>query len=204
MTVASVRLAESVQTLIDARLDTIDRMLLGRVPRPDRLAIVRDLETQIFDLLQGCGADEPGRDDVLAVLARLDPPEAYLSEAIEEGPGTGREPAAVPLRPTTRRGQGPRVAKLSGILGLAALALVLLLPLVYVAAALLESEAVLFIGGFVAGCLVLVGSLAGLVLGIHARRDGVWAILGVVTSLVALLFSGVAGLIVLFLMVTSS
>src|SRR4051812_8571371 len=58
MTVASIRLTESLQTLIDARLDTVDRMLLGRVPRADRLAIARDLEAQIFDLLQECGADE--------------------------------------------------------------------------------------------------------------------------------------------------
>ena len=39
MTVAPVRLPESLQALIDARLDTVDRMLLGRVPRPDRMAI---------------------------------------------------------------------------------------------------------------------------------------------------------------------
>src|SRR3954453_8385437 len=67
-TVASIRLTDSLQALIDARLDTVDRMLLGRVPRADRLAIARDLEAQIFDLLQECGADELGRDDVLAVL----------------------------------------------------------------------------------------------------------------------------------------
>ncbi|HEX8199868.1 MAG TPA: hypothetical protein VF590_05230 [Isosphaeraceae bacterium] len=203
MTIASVRLADSVQALIDARLDTIDRMLLGRVPRPDRLAITRDLETQIFELLQDCGADEPGRDDVLAVLARLDPPEAYLPEATDAGPGTGREPAPLPYRPLTRGGPGPRVAKLSGLLGLSALALVLLMPLVYVVAALLESEAVLFVVGFGVGGVIFVGSLAGLVLGIHARRGGVWAILGVVTSLVALLFSGLAGLYVLLLLLSS-
>ena len=41
MTVAAVHLSGSVQTLIDSRLDTIDRMLLGRLSRQDRLAIVR-------------------------------------------------------------------------------------------------------------------------------------------------------------------
>jgi hypothetical protein len=53
MMATQVRLSESVQALIDARLDTIDRMLLGRVSRADRLDIVRDVETQIFELLQG-------------------------------------------------------------------------------------------------------------------------------------------------------
>ena len=32
----------AARVLIDARLDTIDRMLQGRLPRVDRLAIVRN------------------------------------------------------------------------------------------------------------------------------------------------------------------
>ena len=93
MTVATTQLSESLQVLVDARLDTIDRMLLGRVPRADRLAIVRDLETQIFELLQERDRDagELGRDDVLAVLSSLDPPEAYLPEETDEGPAQSVE-----------------------------------------------------------------------------------------------------------------
>jgi hypothetical protein len=34
----AVTLTESAKALVDSRLDTIDRMLLGRVPRADRLA----------------------------------------------------------------------------------------------------------------------------------------------------------------------
>jgi hypothetical protein len=67
----------------------------------------------------------------------------------------------------------------------------------------MESEAVLFIGGFAVGGLIFVGGLVGLVLGVHSRRLGVWAILGMVTSFLALLFSGVAGLYVLFLLASS-
>ena len=191
MTVASVRLPESLQALIDARLDTVDRMLLGRVPRPDRLAIVGDLEAQILDLLQGREADELGRDDVLAVLARLDPPEAYLPEEGGAGPAPGAGPCCHPGR--CPGGTGPRAAKLSGVAGLSALALILLSPLVYVVAALLESEAVLFVGAFGVGGLVFIGGLVGLVLGIRAWREGPWAILGVFASLAALLLAAPAG-----------
>ena len=48
MMVATARISDSVQTLIDSRLDTIDRMLLGRLSRQDRLAIVREVESQIM------------------------------------------------------------------------------------------------------------------------------------------------------------
>ena len=191
MTVASVRLPEALQAMIDARLDTVDRMLLGRVPRPDRLAIVGDLEAQIFDLLQGREAEGLGRDDVLAVLARLDPPEAYLPEEGRAGPAPGR--GAAQPRPLPRLDRGSGSAKVSGIVGLAALALILLSPLLYVAAAMLESEAVLFVGVMPVGGLVFIGGIVGLVLGIQARREGVWAIVGAFASLAALLLAGAAG-----------
>ena len=80
MPAISVQLTESLQALIDTRLDTIDRMLLESVARQDRLAIVRDVETQVYELLQERGTEELDREDVLAVLGRLDPPEAYLPE----------------------------------------------------------------------------------------------------------------------------
>ena len=70
--VATTQIAESLQTLIDSRLDTIDRMLLGRLPRSERLEIVREVEGQIHELLGERGSDELTREDVLAVLARLD------------------------------------------------------------------------------------------------------------------------------------
>src|SRR5262245_28692687 len=116
MTVATMPLLGSQQALIDARLDTIDRMLLGRVPRQDRLAIVKEVEAQVFELLQERDTEELDRDDVLAVLARLDPPEAYLPEE------AGEEPASSPMRSRTRLIEPKRkgdlqVAKASGILG---------------------------------------------------------------------------------------
>jgi hypothetical protein len=52
MTGTMVQLPRELEMLIDSRLETIERMLVGRVPRQDRLAIVREVESQIYDLLQ--------------------------------------------------------------------------------------------------------------------------------------------------------
>src|SRR5262249_42118102 len=125
MSVATKGFARSTQHLIDSRLDTIDRMLLGRVPRQERIEIVREVEAQIFEQLHERGADEWSRDDVLDVLGRLDPPEAYLPEEeaelgavrsrISSGPQAGR-------RSPVGRGDS-RAGKVSGILGLVAMSL---------------------------------------------------------------------------------
>lgn len=74
MTVAThrtIQLSTALQSLIDSRLDTVDRMLLSRVPRGERLAIVREVESQIDELLSERETDEVSREDVLAVLGRL-------------------------------------------------------------------------------------------------------------------------------------
>src|SRR5215217_7291486 len=93
-TLTAPLLAPTLQALIDLRLDTIDRLLLNHLPRQDRVNIVSEVEAQIFELLGEQGDDEPTRDDVLAVLARLDPPEAYVPEdaAPLDRPATQREP----------------------------------------------------------------------------------------------------------------
>ena len=125
-TMAAVGLSDAVQTLIDARLDTIDRMLLGRVPRSDRLAIVREVEGQIHDLLAERGSDEPDRDDVLAVLARLDPPEAYLPEESDGAAPAVRVPSAPrAVAPPCRRSRAPAASWAS------ALGLFLLVPVFF-------------------------------------------------------------------------
>ena len=46
----SPTMSEACQSLIDARLDTIDRMLIGQVPRSDRTAIIGEIESQIHEL----------------------------------------------------------------------------------------------------------------------------------------------------------
>jgi hypothetical protein len=194
-TVTSVVVPELLQTLIDSRLDTIDRMLLGRVARSERLEIVREVESQIFELLQERGAHEPTREDVLAVLARLDPPEAYLPEEFGAEQASrrpvasraGRAPAALPTRP-----EGPvrnRTAIASGILGIASMVLLILnLPLLIGLANSNVGELVLFVWYFVTG-LAFIGSVTGISLAASCRLRGSWAITGLVTGLMALLGS---------------
>ncbi len=113
MTVAtdhSLHLSGSMQTMIDSRLDTVERMLLGRVPRAERLAIVREVESQIHELLRECDAEELSREDVLAVLARLDPPEAFLPEhgELETPPAARRASLDLPRQVRPPAIAGPR------------------------------------------------------------------------------------------------
>jgi len=43
--IASIHVSESLQPLIDCRLVTIDRMLLGPLPLSERVEIVREVES---------------------------------------------------------------------------------------------------------------------------------------------------------------
>jgi hypothetical protein len=197
-------LAESLRTLVDFRLDTIDRVLLGRVPREDRLAIVREVESQIHELLAARDPDTLCREDVLAVLGRLDPPEAYLpDESGEPRPASSRRitspfPARA-TRPPARFGEG----KLGGIIGLSALGLVLLTPVFYLISALSQSEIVLFVGLFGIAILGFAGGMSGLVLSIRGRHQGAWPILGIVAGATALTLSLLGGVFVLLELLAS-
>jgi hypothetical protein len=188
MTGTMVQLPRALEMLIESRLDTIDRMLVGRMPRPDRLAIVREVESQIYDLLQEGEHDEHTRESILGVLARLDPPEAYLPEE------TSGEPtrAALPLTRRSRiasepHGTNAQVGRTSGILGLVAAFMLLLSPLPYVLGLLLESEIVMLCGWGAEILTVFALSILGIVLGTYARCKGAWAIVGVVASALSIL-----------------
>jgi hypothetical protein len=173
---ATERLPRQLQRLIDARLDTIDRMLLGRLPRADRLAVVREVEGQVYELLGERPGHELDREDVLAVLARLDPPEAYLPE---EG---GHEAAAVllPPRASARGAAGP--ARVTGILGLLLLGLVALWPVTLLLTELSEAgDAGLFLL-LGESLLMAAGGVPVFVLSVVWRRGGGWAVLGVVAG----------------------
>ena len=115
-------------------------MLLGRVPRQDREAIVKEVETQIHELLHENDRDEPGRDDALAVLVLFDPPEAYLPEdSPSPSPiANSAQLLRVSQSARTKQSQNPRAG---GIIGRALLVEVLLLPpLVWAIAVALKSE----------------------------------------------------------------
>ena len=187
MTIDAARLSTALQLLIDARLNTIDRMLLDVVSRQDRLAIVRDVESQILEQLQRRGTDELSREDVLAVLATLDPPEAYLPEDSADSP---REPRAVPTIRRASEGRasaGSGKAKASGVLGILTLVAAILLPVLsWTIAMFLESEFVFFAGEIGSGILVSVGGVLSIIFAANAGLRHGWAIAGLITSTLAM------------------
>lgn len=196
MKVATESLSGSLQTLIDARLDTIDRMLLGRVPRADRLAIVREVESQIFELLHGQGEpEELSRDEVLAVLGRLDPPEAYLPEEWQDASGPVRVPSArvsAPARPSSSR-----AGKASFIVGLATLALVALSPMIVIGAEFTGSkEVTIFLWLGTVGT-VIVGGFTAIGLAVFSRLREFGAVFGLVTGIFSVLAAIAGGIFLL-------
>ena len=195
-TITSVQVPELLQPLIDSRLDTIDRMLLGRMPRSERLEIVREVESQIFELLRERCSDEPTREDVLAVLARLDPPEAYLAEEPEREPGARPRPLIGPTVPFQLRAQpagGARrkTALASGVLGIAVIALLILAwPLLAGFATMFpDPGALVGIFFFMLMAIAFIGSLTAISLAAYSHLQGRWAIAGLVTGLFALVGS---------------
>lgn len=202
VTMSTGRLPRTLQKLIDARLDTIDRMLLGRLPRADRLSVVRDVEGQIFDLLGERPGHELDREDVLTVLTQLDPPEAYIPE---EG---GYEATAV-LLPASNVGRARRSASVEvspderkraavmGIIGLMLFGLVALWPTGYVLAIFAQLGEGALYGLLGLSALTLLVSVPTLVLSILWRRGGAWATVGIVASAVGLMAAPLSTLILL-------
>jgi hypothetical protein len=95
------------RTLIDARLDAIEQILLRvQVSYSERRHIVGEVETQIFELLSRRG-DNPTREDVVAVLDSLDPPEAYVPEELRDKLGESA------IGPSAAKPKGPRVSKVA-------------------------------------------------------------------------------------------
>jgi hypothetical protein len=188
MTVATARISESFQTLIDSRLDTIDRILSGRIPRQERTAIVMEVESQIYELLHARDADELTREAVLAVLARLDPPEAYIPDDTESLAASSRAALtsrSSPAVPRSDQGTG----RVSGILGLAALTLVVIYPALFMIALSLQSQLVAFALCGVTLALAFPAGILGLVLGLYSRKSGAWAVVGIAASVLSLLLS---------------
>jgi hypothetical protein len=199
MTTDAIELSGSLQALVDSRLDTIDRMLMGRMPRQERMAIVREVEAQIFDLLQERGGEDITREDVLAVLARLDPPEAYLPEETAVEPisprATSREQAVRPAR----RGD-PKVARISGILGLVMMVLALFSPVLgYGIAIPFQSLAAFWVVCGIVSSLAFVSGIIAFVLAIYSRMASAWAGVGVVTSSLSWLFAPTLPALALYL-----
>ena len=110
-----------VKSRVDAHLDAVEKQLQAAgADRSKRRGIVDDLETQILDMLAARHAQAVVPADVEEVLARLDPPEAYVGEAPSSSvPG----PTAIPRVRSSFSPQAARAAWCIGVgfLGLAVL-----------------------------------------------------------------------------------
>src|SRR5215470_4522668 len=113
MTATIDELKRPLRNLIDNRLDGIDRILMeAGTPRAERGTILSDIEGQIYEMLRAkVGEQEPSRRDVLDVLAKLDPPEAYAPEDQAEKAAELKPIAAVaaqsPRLPALENGPSP-------------------------------------------------------------------------------------------------
>jgi hypothetical protein len=180
-TLDAVQLVPSLQALVDARLDTIERMLMGRIPRQDRLAIVREVESQIQEQLGIHHHGEPSREDVLTILATLDPPEAYLPD--EDEPAS-HVPRSIPAGLGSRNPARSSKELAGGVLGLLSLIGAGILPvLCWILAMMIESVEMLVGGLAVSTVLVLTLMTISLVLSIRAGLRKPWAVTGLVAGL---------------------
>lgn len=95
MSQAPPELPDDARRQIDDRLDAIERVLLARnVSRLERRDIIDGVEAQIYDMLSARPETEP-REAVAAMLAALDPPEAFAT-AGETGAAAPVQPSAAP------------------------------------------------------------------------------------------------------------
>ena len=78
---ATTTQGSEIQRMIDCRLDTLDRLLIGSgVSRAERVDVVQSVEDQIHELVDRKSNGDPTREVVVEVLGELDPPEAYVRD----------------------------------------------------------------------------------------------------------------------------
>ncbi|HVX12575.1 MAG TPA: hypothetical protein VHC22_15445 [Pirellulales bacterium] len=184
------------QQWIDLRLDAVDRALLGLLPRGERMELVAKVESRLRELAPAVVAAEANGTPA--------PGDASIDSALASpAPRSGSAAAWTTLR---RRRPRSRLAVASGVLGIVALALLVMLPIVYLFLGMLDSDESILIAvlGTHLSSLAL-GGLLSVVLGVVAlvvinRRDGQlvghgWAITGLCTAPMPMLIGGLAMLV---------
>lgn len=190
---------DAAKHAIDLRLDTIDRALLGWLPRHERIEIVGQIETKLRE-----SASDSTAGGVLDDIAR------DRADRHEERLDSAGDRSAVYLRErpfSARRRPRSRLALTSGILGIIALTALAALPVTYVVVSTIIDDTALqvsLLGGHLA--TVLLGGLLAVALGIAAlvllNRRGArlvghgWAITGLCTGPLPLFAGGLAALVV--------
>ncbi|MFN0054524.1 MAG: hypothetical protein ACKV0T_20300 [Planctomycetales bacterium] len=197
--------------LVDQRLDLLDRLLIGLVPRRDRLEMVRRSEERIQELLADLKTPEPTQEQVLEALARLEPPEALMTHPAVTKCDQLASPDVVWI--ATMFGSQPlkrpisRSAKTAFGLSATSITLILISPIMYllVAATASLTTEVTAIYVLLGGYLVLIAgsSLGGALTALFAlwqlrRRRGThvgygWATAALLMSLMPLLISSLLG-----------
>jgi hypothetical protein len=180
--------SDTTQFSIDQRLDAIDRALLGSLPRHDRVELVEQIETKLREFAE---ANPPlGSEPAEAVPDRSE----RFNDAVDAAVSSPAVRMSELARRTfSRRRPRSRLALSSGILGIAALALLVALPFVYLVASLLDSSewlTVWLLGGNVMA--LALGGLSAVAMGIAAlvvlnRHEGRlvghgWAVTGLCTG----------------------
>ncbi|MFO0818090.1 MAG: DUF3824 domain-containing protein [Pirellulales bacterium] len=183
---------------IHRRLDGIDQMLIGLVPRPERLAIVADLERRIREL----AANDPEyRVDAARTPSVVPPADVNPSSTLDR--------TITPAQPRRRS----KLAFISGISGIVSLVMLVATPVLYVVISL-YSEMIEDSGGEMAAAIVLLGQVflvalggfAAVALGIagavvvskHRQQleGSGWAATGLCTGMMPMLLGGLLCLIV--------
>ncbi len=129
-------LSPSLRQLVDSRLDSIERILLSTdINRIERREIVQSVEDQIYELLGRRNEAESTRESVLAVLAMIDPPEAYfVSEGRPRDDSPSRDASDSNLRVSVEPARVlTPLAVVSCVLGVLSLLSILLWPISVVA-----------------------------------------------------------------------
>ncbi|RPI80337.1 MAG: hypothetical protein EHM42_12245 [Planctomycetaceae bacterium] len=134
MSVSSPLFVAQGHPLLTWRLELLERLLIGVVPRERRLEIVAQTERRMDELLAELKEPQPTDEQLLQILARLDSPEAVLTSAgvsLPMGPSGfatsfDRWTAASPRRrPASRR------SLMAAGLGTTSVGLVVMIPVAY-------------------------------------------------------------------------
>lgn len=204
MSTAEMSMAtKTARALIDARLEAVERALFGRISRTERLDIVGEVESRIDELLrERCGPGaEPTREDVLAVLARLDPPEAYLDFESGEGGRVAGFERPVSYARSVSVSEDERLRKhafVSGICGIVGMLAALVAPLAFFLAVQMDSTLVYLGGGSFCGLTTIVAGTAALIFAGLSRLKTSWAIAGLVLGVISEMLVLIGLLIMLF------
>lgn len=90
----ALQLSAEAQSLLDAHLDAVERVLLNAgLSRAERQTICDEIQSQARDMLEARGVAAPTVADMQAVLAAMDPPDSYRDSAAPTAP-------KVPAKPT--------------------------------------------------------------------------------------------------------